>query len=124
MYDFIVSLSTSHPVNGNRMVDFRLSNYFPTNTQTAYKIMQQDVINNIQKTDAIQWLSVALTIHNQHICIMKGDLDWFKQIEYFRKFIGTAEADDGFQQASFGFIDQKNNLRIEFENGIVVILPQ
>lgn len=121
MYDFVVSISLTKVDGQNELRNFYLTSFKPTETQTAYKNMRDSIIQSCQGS-YVQWVSVSLVINNQYICTMKGDLDWLKNVEYFTKFIGTSATDD-FQQASFGFIDYKNNLRIEFENGIVMILP-
>jgi len=120
MHDFVISISTQHS-SGNEIDDFKLSDYKPTSEETAYKIMRKTILQKYEMHN-VQWVSIALTINNQYICVMKGNLDWLKDIEYFAKFIGTAT--DNFQQASFGFIDSNKGIRVEFENGVIVILQQ
>jgi len=120
MHDFVISVSTQHP-SGNEIKDFKLSEYEATPEETSYKVMRKTIVRKYEMEN-VQWVSVALTMNNQYICIMKGSLNWLNSIEYFAKFVGTAV--DNFQQASFGFIDSNKGIRVEFENGAIVILQQ
>ena len=120
MHDFIISVSIQHP-SGNKIENFKLSEYKATQEETSYKVMRKTIMKKYEMS-VVMWVSIALTMNNQYICVMKGNLNWLKDIEYFTKFVGTAV--DNFQQASFGFIDSNKGIRVEFENGTIVILQQ
>jgi len=122
MHDFIISIATYDRIQGNIRKDYKLSDYKATKDKTTWKIMRETVIN-VNKEKEILWVSVGLTMNTQFICVMKGTLAWLTKVEYFQKFIGSA-ADDDFKQAGFGFLDMEKNLRVEFENGMINILPQ
>jgi len=122
MNDFVISISIIDENGQSKIWQHNLKDYKATAEKTAYRVMRDFTIASF-KDEKVQWVSVALTINNQHICVMKGDLEWLTGIEYFQKFIGSMAVDD-FQHASFGFIDTKKRIRVEFENGIVMILPE
>lgn len=125
MFDFMIQHAYTNPFVGNKIDNYFLSNYNSTETDTAYRIMREDIKAHIAKKE-YTWLSVSLVWREQKniqvIFQMKGNEKWLDSVEYFRKFLGDMGGSVGAEPVSYGFIDQIHNIRVEFENGTVNIL--
>lgn len=118
--DFIVVMSVMS--NGsNKHLEYVLSQFSSTEEKSAYRVLKEAVLSDASMSQHVNWVSVNLVIQNQLITFMQGSLEWFKGVEYFKKLVGDMGGSEGVEPSSYGFIDQKHNIRVEFENGIVAL---
>jgi|GEM_PF-6787529 len=129
-FDFMVSVSYNNGIPLTK--EFMISNYEADEKETGYKKLQKDVLNFCNKNN-IFWVEIAIiakspsmpTYKNvknyQIIMAMKGDIEWFKHIEYFTKYIGSMGGDIGLEASAIGFIDTSHKIRVEFENGMILL---
>lgn len=128
---FVVNLSVMNKQGVANTLSFVLGDYASTPEETAYKQMKNDVISTAHEHGSVNWVAVGfmlcpegVTISDdkqpkQLITAMTGTLDWFSNVEYFRKIIGGAGSSDSVDPVSHGFIDSQHGIRVEFENGTV-----
>jgi len=119
--DFVVVLSTSSLSGETCMQEFVLSKYRPSKDAIAFSILREEVLPCAAKASHVYWVSVNFVMGKQLITCMRGDVDWLRKVEYFKKLIGGMGGEGDVAPSAYGFIDQKHGIRVEFENGVIAI---
>lgn len=120
VYDFVVVVSYVGVDGVSVAQDYFLSQFQGTAEKTAYKALKDKLFADCG-TQSVNWVSVNMVCGQQLITSMQGCIEWFNKVEYFQKYIGSMGGELDAAPASYGFIDMKNGIRVEFEYGAVMI---
>lgn len=125
--EFVVNMAVPKVDGTTQTLSYALSSYDSDETSTAYSKMRQAVLSDASVHDTVHWVAVGFMLvrqdatadaNGQLVSAMRGTIDWFRGIQWFRKHIGDQT---GVESApvSCGFIDNTHSVRVEIENGTV-----
>ena len=118
--DFVVVASHVLSNGMSEMRDYALSSFTADSERTAYSKLRDTVLQDMQDK-VVSWVSVNIVIGDRLVTCMKGSLDWFLTVQYFKTIVGSMGGSIDMEPVAYGFIDYTHNIRVELQNGVVCI---
>lgn len=126
--EFVVNAGCLKPDGTVDTLSFVLGNYVSDNDSTAYQKLSNavgSILLDNPMYSSVLWTMIGFVSLKEDgsyvpLLTMQGTHEWFKSVMYFKKVIGDAGGSTA-TPISCGFIDNSRNLRVELENGVVLL---
>ena len=123
-FDVVINVSVFNSAHSASFISsYQLTSYTPSETATPFQQLKNEVFQKNQGLK-VNWTGISLVVNGFSILTLKGNLDWLKDIEFFKTYVNEGGGNSVANLPErFGLIDYNRKIRIEFEKGQIVILP-